>query len=161
MRGRIGEQEECRSLGKVFAERVVQDEGVVPSLVRWYFMNSLRNLVCLASSYPTHLLQPNTCQLVHYSGAWVRCRAMIFGSIDSFRGWRRRNGRKRGRETLCETRELSRMLKYPEIDGLLMRLDGPGDCILPSDCYPSDKIALDDMSDASTCGLDTVWRTLL
>ena len=36
------------------------------------------------------------------------------------------------------------MLKYPEIDRLLMRLDGPGDCILSSDCYPSDKIALDD-----------------
>jgi hypothetical protein len=53
------------------------------------------------------------------------------------------------------------MLKYPEIDGLLMRLDGPGDCILPSDCYPSDKIALDDMSGASTCGLDIIWQTLL
>ena len=97
MRGGIGEQEERRSLGKVFAEGVVQDEGVVPSLVQWYFMNTLRNLVCLASSYPTHLLQPNTCQLLHYSGAWVRRRVGIFGSVDSFRGWRRRNRRKGGR----------------------------------------------------------------
>ena len=46
------------------------------------------------------------------------------------------------------------MLKYPEIDRLLMRLDGPGDCILPSDCYPSDEVALDNMLSASTCGLD-------
>ena len=53
------------------------------------------------------------------------------------------------------------MLKYPKIDRLLVRLDGPGDCILPPDRYPSDKIALDGMSGASTCGLDTIWQTLL
>src|SRR5438046_5623434 len=93
MKCREGEQEERGSLGQVFAKSVVQDESVISTLIRWYLINTMRNLVCFAPSNPAHLLQPNARQLLYYSRRRVRRGRLIFRNFNCVRIWRRRNRR--------------------------------------------------------------------
>lgn len=84
--GRVGEEDQCQSLGDLFRERVIEHERVITTFAEGYIISPLCDLVCLTFSGPSDCFQADSCQFFDDGRLLLSCGCgEVLGGIGTLR----------------------------------------------------------------------------